>query len=174
MQIAITATMLAASLAEVATATVQKTCDFYAPGLCRIKARQHSRSTNPLREKQICVAASTDDHDGDDDHIKIVCNNSLSEVDCTPENDVIVSNASCAANSRRSVCKVLSALQTGAFKRRIHTHGGLWACHTWRSPEWENTPLILENETKHNVTKGKYRCMQPYETCISHEGDGTP
>jgi len=32
-------------------------------------------------------------------------------------------------------------------KRFIQTHGSTWFGHTWCSPEWENTPLVIPDET---------------------------
>merc|ERR1719245_442746 len=56
---------------------------------------------------------------------------------------------------RGSPGKVMSVLQTDAYKRRIHTHGSTWVGHPWCSPDWENTPLMLEPEVKYNATVEK-------------------
>jgi len=51
--------------------------------------------------------------------------------------------------------KIMSVLQTDAHKRRIYSHGSTWVGHTWCSPDWENTPLILEDPVIHNTTLKK-------------------
>jgi len=55
-------------------------------------------------------------------------------------------------------------LQADAHKRRISSHGSTWVGHTWCSPDWENSPLMLEEEIKHNTTVVKQAETNPADS----------